>query len=529
MSSNVACVFSTNKGNITTKSSAGGIVGYSNTSKTPNVQNCLNIGNILGPECNSIGGIIGKAYCPISANNNTNIGNVVGKEQVGGIIGYLSTTSTTYCNINSNVNKGNIEANNYYSGILGYGYGANISLNNCTNSGKITNLTKSQHSAAIGGIIGEATNSTLQCNQNTNEGKIMIEAPGHSIGGIIGEATNLKSGSSVNSNINKESAIISINANSSSNSNSFMIGGCIGKIENSNGLNVNKNFASINVSVKGENSPVAYSIGGIVGEAEQPGQITSSQNTGDITITADDRSYDVGGIVGKGNKLSVLASNENISDINFESGKINNVGGIIGNSSMSSSTSTVTQLKSNGIIKFTTSVTSTSNQASEVGGIFGYMQSSNALSKCEHIGKIDLPSGVNIGGIIGNGNNNIESSCHVGDIIVGGNSSNNVGGIFGYISSAPTIKTSYVKGNITCNGSYTGTMVGYGSSPAITNAYYCCKINNNDTDKIIGNLSLDVSSYKLSEADSQKQESYVGFDFSNTWKWDETRKIPVLK
>ena len=144
-----------------------------------------------------------------------------------------------------------------------------------------------------------------------------------------------------------------------------------------------------------------------------------------------------------------------------------------------------------------------------VGGIVGYNWS-GVVSNCSFSGTVIGNS--EVGGIIGENNETVTFCRNTG--AVSGNSY--VGGIVGYNEIYSLVTDSYNTGTVE-GKLYFGGLVGTDNSGAVTNSYYLdtCVVNPTETD----GTALTDSAMKL-------EESYVGFDFENTWSINPLASYP---
>ena len=144
-----------------------------------------------------------------------------------------------------------------------------------------------------------------------------------------------------------------------------------------------------------------------------------------------------------------------------------------------------------------------------VGGIVGYNWS-GVVSNCSFSGTVI--GNYEFGGIIGENNETVTFCRNTG--AVSGNSY--VGGIVGYNEIYSLVTDSYNIGTVE-GKLYFGGLVGTDNSGAVTNSYYLdtCVVNPTETD----GTALTDSAMKL-------EESYVGFDFENTWSINPLASYP---
>lgn len=160
----------------------GGIIPNSGGSKT--YEDVNNHGNIYTPTGISYtGGIVGRCSSSCTFTNCVNTGYVLGNSQVGGIIGYISNTSSLVVTLDGCINEGMIslrETGDYAGGIVGRTMGATAIIKNCVNNG----CAKARN--YVGGILGSGGNAANTYQNLTNNG-IVIGAD--YVGGVIGSYT----------------------------------------------------------------------------------------------------------------------------------------------------------------------------------------------------------------------------------------------------------------------------------------------------------------------------------------------------
>ena len=153
----------------------------------------------------SVGGIVGSNMVynkpTITIANCLNGGNIIGKENVGGIIGYADNTGgDVILNISDSVNEGNINSTTgYVGGIIGTGKGSGWKLNisGSSNRGYVAGVTN-----RVGGLIGYTGSNhlTITITSSINSG---IISGVYEVGGLVGycrdTSTKLNISSSSNS------------------------------------------------------------------------------------------------------------------------------------------------------------------------------------------------------------------------------------------------------------------------------------------------------------------------------------------
>ena len=148
----------------TPSSYSGGLIGDTSTgaSNKITVINCTNTGYINAPNGGAVGGLIGSVRGgTLIMTGCTNIGNVVGKQDAGGLVGRFwngGTVTITNCKNSGNVSN---STNMYAGGAIGWLAGT-LTLTNFTNYGVITG---SGSAMGAGGFVGGA--HTTEDNNST--------------------------------------------------------------------------------------------------------------------------------------------------------------------------------------------------------------------------------------------------------------------------------------------------------------------------------------------------------------------------
>lgn len=256
----------------------GGIVGRVSGAST--ISNCTVLGNsqinwngASGASQTRTGGIVGgvdgDGSFVVTVENCTNNAKVVnnndGTYGFGGIVGYNSGKTV---NLTSCTNKGEINGKSETGGIIGYT--DNSTITDCTNNGKIGGVDN------VGGIVGKICAGSVENCINTGAVSATSQA-----GGIIGN-TN---GVTVKNCKNEAGGTVTATGNAA-------VGGIVGGLNDGGTLVIEKceNNAAINASN-------ANGVAGIVGHNPSSAvsiTVTSCKNTGVIT-----GSLNVGGIGGR--------------------------------------------------------------------------------------------------------------------------------------------------------------------------------------------------------------------------------------
>ena len=239
--------------------------------------------------------------------------------QYQGLFGYVKNGTIKNLTVDGSVET----SNNQAAGIVGYGYP--VTIENCTNEVAVTSTAKGN----IGGVVGVASGASkiIKC---SNEGNISGAA--QLVGGIAGSA----SGATIQNCEN--SGTITCGADKPT-QNAFGVGGIVGA-----GGTSNSKSTIIRCSNTGKINSNIKSTGGIAGRLA--GTMTACYNTAAVTGI-----YETGGIVGGiGAKDTTITDCYNLGSVTCnttdptfkDSSSAKAVGGIVGNSTGSSSKATLT-------------------------------------------------------------------------------------------------------------------------------------------------------------------------------------------
>ena len=185
-----------NSGTISGKAEVGGIIGSITNEDSFNIIKSWNEGNVTSSDSSgNAGGIAGY----VSANLNKadqvfNVGDITGKQYVGGLFGYWSggtdwssetQSSTTNSALTNSYNSGNVSGGNgngrYTGGIIGYLWGGKLS--NVYNSGDLFGYY-------VGGLLGRSYSSADEVTNSYNIGTISNKS--YYPGGIVGNIGDKK-------------------------------------------------------------------------------------------------------------------------------------------------------------------------------------------------------------------------------------------------------------------------------------------------------------------------------------------------
>jgi hypothetical protein len=280
-----------------TTTTTGGIIGFvSNSSgaiKEIEITNSLNQGEIIG--LNNVGGLVGKVggtniSRKINIQNSINLGMVSGYENIGGLVGSGNLTTK------KSANDGFILGVNNIGGLLGYSeFGSSSSILESFNRGLIKGFSATESTWYIGGLIGNTSTSPIFIENSFNSGNIVGESNSTSfVGGLVGRASSTTSiinsfniGSITGQGWNpsyigglmgegRSSTTITNSFNSGSIQGAGNIGGLIGRARDSLFVNFSINFGNVN-------STSTLSVGAMVGDLPANNSNQYSYYSGRIT------------------------------------------------------------------------------------------------------------------------------------------------------------------------------------------------------------------------------------------------------
>ena len=406
----------------------GGIVGYADGTSTSDnvvVDSATNNGNVIGAD--NVGGIVGGGLYTSITTSATNSGKITGISAVGGIAGCAGSRddSGKGFSIANAQNSGEIisSGGEYVGGISGYSRDTSYS-GTISNTGNIS-ASKTER---VGGVVGYLFGGTLTSASNTQS----VSGAGN-VGGIVG----VLEGATIEGATNNGTVTATGNN----------VGGVVGWVVN--GATI-KGSLDNSKSIKGKDK-----VGGIVGYNQGSVQQGSYTVKGNCKISGNSS---IGGFIGYNGKdgleISGYTNNSQVSGTNY-------VGGIVG-----STDATLTIKNSNN--------NATITGYGYVGGILGECNGTSVtIIGCHNSNEVNVTGG-NVGGILGyaNGNCKIDiKNCYNDGLVKSTGTAGNVGGIVGraYTSStdASAIKifNCYNIGEVSnANSDSVGGIVGYARS-----------------------------------------------------------------
>ncbi|MCQ2324781.1 MAG: hypothetical protein MJZ58_01130 [Paludibacteraceae bacterium] len=186
-SSGATCQYcTTNGGTVTgTGSYTGGIVGYAYDG-TNKILKCTNNNSVSGVA--DVGGVSGYIYSTTIDTCVNNASVTATGSYAGGIVGYSSYTNY----VKNSYNIGDVKGTSYVGGIEGYQYNSNSAyVTTCFNEGRVTGSGN-----YVGGIVGQLVHGKITHSYNTG-----IVKGNTYVGGVMGNITSTNQTSSLNYNI----------------------------------------------------------------------------------------------------------------------------------------------------------------------------------------------------------------------------------------------------------------------------------------------------------------------------------------
>ena len=305
-----------------TCTAVGGIVGFSEITRSLNVKNCVNSGaitnNVITPsnKASNLGGIVGRingaATAAITGCTNSAALTSGNSENMGGIVGYSNQSTTiTDCHNSGTVTNssvGEYPELTYTGGILGRMETKALSVKQCSNQGAVSGRAKKN--AYVGGIVGQFYCVGGNIEKCYNAGACTVTSAQNNtfVGGLVGASTDNSSTLTLQNSYN-----VGTISNAASSSYSY-IGGLIGRAENSS---VEKCYNAGEMVKKNNND----TIGAIVGSADSTSSVISCYYWNDCGAagagtgkTANDMTEDGTWATNLGLDTSVWTKDNNDSD-----------------------------------------------------------------------------------------------------------------------------------------------------------------------------------------------------------------------
>ena len=374
-------------------------------------------------------GLFGAAINSVIKNLGIESGDVIGKANVGGLIGAAGDGGAVdiincYSKVNATGSSGNV------GGLVGVLIQSNEGITNCYATG---NILLSIGGTGAGGVCGQAQSSKLSNCFATGD----ITSYGNGTGGLVGSAAMIEN-CFATGDIYIEECGSSVRGG---------FGGLVGW-----GDYVKNSHATGNVTVNITTSG-AESTGGLVGMlweycGDGQADIVNCYATGDVSV---DSCKFIGGLIGYSNFNFNI--NNCFSLSNVSANKSYYVGGILGDSGTGAGE--ISNCYTTGEI----------HGYNDVGGIIGWDRSGVDILNCYVTGDVCGRSWV--GGIVGYGTSAFEiRNCYVTGDVIG---VSYVGGIIGSGNGGETVDTCYTTGSVSGTTIYGG--IAGGAKGTYNNCY----------------------------------------------------------
>jgi hypothetical protein len=493
-------ILSYTKGNIQGTTEVGGLVGY--ISENSAIANSYSKVHVVGND-NRVGGLVGHAYTSTTIKDTYATGDVAGVTRVGGLVGVTGQSSVV---ITNGYATGNVEGKDTYTGgLIGLSLGYVV-------SGYHKELNVSIYGSAmqngykLNGVTALSNNFEQTSFKNWDFSSTWIWK-----GNGVYPTLNM-----TNTGIIIETTCPGLPAGSIPILNANILQLMSQKLDGNY-------FLCNSLDLKGINfEPIGTPENPFTGNFDGNGKIINN-----LTINKPNQDYV--GLFGYA-KLAIL---KNIALENVQVKGRNNVGGLVGffnrQSNVAPAKSTIIDSHVSGFVK--------GNE--KVGGLAGQISNGFAVTPyvSRNYAKCDVEGMGEVGGLVGRSEITITMS-HVEGNIKSASNAQNTGGLVGL--SWANIEDCYVIGQVS-GGFYTGGLAG--QLVDRTTAKNCYTNVVTSADALIGttgtvggtdsrNLYYLSSSSKHSVAvkipTDFTQQSFVGFDFNNTWTWLGIGVLPAL-
>ncbi|MCL2641990.1 MAG: dockerin type I domain-containing protein [Candidatus Bathyarchaeota archaeon] len=534
------------EGNVTASVSTGyvgGLVG-NNINRGVSMVNCFVVGDVFGS--GTVGGLIGLSGSSVVVVNCFVVGDVFGSGNAGGLVGYCNDiVSVKNCYVKGSVSDprycvgglvgysfgvvvvdcfvvGDVFGSGSYvrvGGLVGYNYRrGGVVVKNCYVKGDVT-VSSSGGSVYVGGLVGYNEIADSEVGYVVVEncyvvGDVTVSDSGSGgyvyMGGLVGHSYR---GDVVVVDCFVVGDVFVFGSGSS-----VYVGGlvgyrAIGHSEVGGGVNVENCYVKGDVTVSIDSSYSSVYVGGLVGHSGGDANMVDCFVVGDVFGSSGSSGYKsyVGGLVGYSHGV-VAETCFVVGDVFGSSGSDSYVGGLIGyNADGGASVETC----------FVVGDVSGFCGGYEVcvGGLVGYNDNGDVSVKKCYV-KSDVIAGftnadnsyARVGGLVGNndyGSDVVVENCYVsGDVT----SSYCAGGLVGdnYFDDVSLVNC-YVTGNV-FGSVFAGDLVGrnYNGKTDVKSCYRLA------TQQVSGSI-LSLEGTPLSVEAMQRQASFVGWNFANTW------------
>ena len=439
-------------------------------------------------------------------------GNIVGKDNTGGVFGKANVSEIDNCSFN-----GTINGNSNVGGVVGYSMLSNI--NNTHSRGKIT-----AKSDCAGGIVGYAVLKPIDSVLVTD-------------GCVYGD-------------YNADIKIFNVSATCDITSSGDNVGGVVGLLHTSDlvtDYDTEKYYIFYNVStsldltnathtgcIEGKNN-----VGGIIGKNQVGDNSQSYYDSGDISGTVSfDGCQHIGNISGVQNVGGVIGKNEHLYDYSQNATSLSNCSSIAdivsaGGYAAGLIGCATANAKSNLVVSNSYALCNINSTGNYSGGLFGSVEGgTNSASDCYYSGAIYGKEYV--GGLAGHAKSTSIVTSYSNASSINGESY--VGGIVGFVGDGSTIK-SCISANekVNATNDAVGRVYGAASSSATIGT-----MNTTEENRGLATTIVNLNGVQQLLEDGPKHGTNVGrstlklkstyqglgWDFTTNWTNQETESYP---
>ncbi len=436
----------------------GGMLGEIIDVTITNVTSDLDVVGGNNENAGNVGGIVGYvSSSDISyAYSSGSVFASGGTDNVGGLVGELTNSTISYSSSSSSVSSRGTR-NYAYGGLVGY-MNTNSDIHYSSASGSVT--SSGDRNANHGGLVGRQSASS-DISYSSASGSVSSSGDrNYYYGGLVGRIDS-------NSTISDSSTSASVTSNGYNNS---VYGGLVGHMNNST---ISYSSASASVSSTGDNS---NKYGGLAGEVHGASKISNSSASGSVSSSGDNSEH-YGGLVGEltnstisysSARGSVISSGDDNRDYGSLVGHMSTGSDLSYSSASGSVTSNgdynyyygglVGEVESNSTISYSSAssnVTSNGDNNRDYGGLVGHMSTSSDLSYSSASGSVSSNGDSNwdYGGLVGRSiNSDIGDSSASNSVISSGDDNRDYGGLVGHMSTGSDLSYSSASGSVTSSG-----------------------------------------------------------------------------
>ena len=419
----------------------GGMLGAMTATTITNVTSDLSIAGGNNEIADNVGGIVGYvSSSDISyAYSSGSVSAGGGADNVGGLVGFLNKQSIISDSSASGSMTSSGDNSDNYGGLVGY-VNVDSAISYSSASGSMT--SNGDNSDNYGGLVGYVNVDSAISYSSASGSMTSNGDNSDNYGGLVGYVN-------VDSAISYSSASGSMTSNGD---NSARYGGLVGFLNRKSIIR----YSSASGGVT-SNGGTSNRYGGLVGFLNRKSIIRYSSASGGVTSNGG-TSNRYGGLVGFLSKQSIISDSSASASVTSNGGTSNRYGGLVG------------FLNKQSIISYSSasgSVSSNGNENKYYGGLVGSLDISSDLSYISASGNVSSSGDSNhlYGGLVGEmKNSTISYSSASGNVSSSGTGNQYYGGLAGFININSKILYASTSGNVIGNGHDSnnyGGLIGY--------------------------------------------------------------------